>query len=128
MRALTDSKVLVADKLFATLDTTVRALQPETKPRVLVSDAVGTNNVCSKLWYRASLLPRHSIVLRAKEPRRAPTSSCVDPRICRKSLVRNLPSLLAANVVTVFTDIPQMSLDVSNAARWLNLFHRSPQG
>ena len=41
MRALTDSEVLVADKLFATLDTTVRALQPETKPRVLVSDTVG---------------------------------------------------------------------------------------
>jgi GTP-binding protein HflX len=41
MRALTRSKVLVADKLFATLDTTVRALQPETKPRVLVSDTVG---------------------------------------------------------------------------------------
>src|SRR5439155_16922190 len=33
--------VLVADKLFATLDTTVRALKPETKPRVLVSDTVG---------------------------------------------------------------------------------------
>ena len=29
MRALTGSEVLVADKLFATLDTTVRALQPE---------------------------------------------------------------------------------------------------
>jgi GTP-binding protein HflX len=42
MRALTDSEVLVADKLFATLDTTVRALQPETKPRVLVSDTVGS--------------------------------------------------------------------------------------
>ena len=41
MRALTGSGVLVADKLFATLDTTVRALQPETKPRVLVSDTVG---------------------------------------------------------------------------------------
>jgi GTPase len=41
MRALTRSKVLVVDKLFATLDTTVRALQPETKPRVLVSDTVG---------------------------------------------------------------------------------------
>jgi GTP-binding protein HflX len=41
MRALTGSDVLVADKLFATLDTTVRALQPETKPRVLVSDTVG---------------------------------------------------------------------------------------
>jgi GTP-binding protein HflX len=41
MRALTGSEVLVADKLFATLDTTVRALQPETSPRVLVSDTVG---------------------------------------------------------------------------------------
>src|ERR1700726_4956968 len=41
MRALTGSEVLVADKLFATLDTTVRALRPETRPRVLVSDTVG---------------------------------------------------------------------------------------
>jgi GTPase len=41
MQALTGSEVLVADKLFATLDTTVRALQPETQPGVLVSDTVG---------------------------------------------------------------------------------------
>lgn len=41
MRALTGSDVLVADKLFATLGTTVRALQPETRPRVLISDTVG---------------------------------------------------------------------------------------
>ena len=41
MRALTGSDVLVADKLFATLDTTVRALHPETKPRILISDTVG---------------------------------------------------------------------------------------
>jgi GTP-binding protein HflX len=41
MRALTGSEVLVEDKLFATLDTTVRTLQPETRPRVLVSDTVG---------------------------------------------------------------------------------------
>jgi GTPase len=41
MRALTGSGVLVADKLFATLDTTVRALHPESVPRVLVSDTVG---------------------------------------------------------------------------------------
>ena len=41
MRALTGSDVLVADKLFATLDTTVRTLQPESVPRVLVSDTVG---------------------------------------------------------------------------------------
>ena len=41
MRALTGSEVLVANKLFATLDTTVRTLQPESVPRVLVSDTVG---------------------------------------------------------------------------------------
>jgi len=41
MRALTGSEVLVEDKLFATLDTTVRAMHPEVKPRILVSDTVG---------------------------------------------------------------------------------------
>jgi GTP-binding protein HflX len=41
MRALTGSDVLVENKLFATLDTTVRALQPESMPRVLISDTVG---------------------------------------------------------------------------------------
>ena len=41
MRALTGSDVYVEDKLFATLDTTVRALHPEAKPRILVSDTVG---------------------------------------------------------------------------------------
>ncbi len=41
MRALTGSEVLVADKLFATLDTTVRLLYPETIPNILVSDTVG---------------------------------------------------------------------------------------
>jgi GTP-binding protein HflX len=41
MRALTASDVLVQDKLFATLGTTVRALQPEGAVRVLVSDTVG---------------------------------------------------------------------------------------
>ncbi|GAB2880291.1 GTPase HflX [Uliginosibacterium flavum] len=41
MRALTGSEVLVANKLFATLDTTVRTLYPEGVPRVLVSDTVG---------------------------------------------------------------------------------------
>jgi GTP-binding protein HflX len=44
MRALTASDVYVADKLFATLDTTVRSLQPETRPRILVSDTVGFIN------------------------------------------------------------------------------------
>src|SRR5437588_4416002 len=41
MRALTGTKPPVAAKLFATLTTTVRALHPETVPRVLDSDTVG---------------------------------------------------------------------------------------
>jgi GTP-binding protein HflX len=41
MRALTGDEVYVADQLFATLDTTVRALEPSTRPRILVSDTVG---------------------------------------------------------------------------------------
>ncbi|MEH6442505.1 MAG: GTPase HflX [Oceanospirillaceae bacterium] len=41
MRAITGSNVEGENKLFATLDTTVRALYPETQPRVLVSDTVG---------------------------------------------------------------------------------------
>ncbi len=41
MRAITGSDVAGENKLFATLDTTVRALQPITQPRILVSDTVG---------------------------------------------------------------------------------------
>ena len=41
MRAITGSDVEGENKLFATLDTTVRALFPITQPRILVSDTVG---------------------------------------------------------------------------------------
>jgi GTP-binding protein HflX len=41
MRAITGSDIAGENKLFATLDTTVRALHPITQPRILVSDTVG---------------------------------------------------------------------------------------
>jgi GTP-binding protein HflX len=41
MRRLTGSGVYVADKLFATLDTTVRLLDPPSDPPTLVGDTVG---------------------------------------------------------------------------------------
>lgn len=41
MRALTGDTMYVANQLFATLDTTVRILVPETRPRILISDTVG---------------------------------------------------------------------------------------
>ena len=44
------------------------------------------------------------MVLRAKEPKRSPISSCAGPKTRRKSLARNLPNFLAANAVIVFTD------------------------
>ncbi|WP_158542454.1 GTPase HflX [Lujinxingia litoralis] len=41
MRALTGSQVLVEDKLFATLGTTARRLEPQLQPEVVISDTVG---------------------------------------------------------------------------------------
>jgi GTP-binding protein HflX len=41
MRSLTSTDVYIADKLFATLDTTVRRLAPATDPPILVTDTVG---------------------------------------------------------------------------------------
>src|ERR1700730_2163939 len=45
------------------------------------------------------------MVIRASEPRRSANSSCVDPKISRKSLARNFPTLRAAEAVMVFIDI-----------------------
>lgn len=41
MRVLTGSSVMVQDALFATLETTVRKLHPETKPSIVATDTVG---------------------------------------------------------------------------------------
>jgi GTP-binding protein HflX len=41
MNALTNSGLLVEDRLFATLDSTTRLLEEETRPKVLLSDTVG---------------------------------------------------------------------------------------
>ena len=41
LNTLTESKVLAEDKLFATLDSTVRALNPDSHPPVVVIDTVG---------------------------------------------------------------------------------------
>ena len=41
MNALTDSGLLVEDRLFATLDSTTRLLEEDSRPKVLLSDTVG---------------------------------------------------------------------------------------
>jgi GTP-binding protein HflX len=44
MNALTNSGLLVEDRLFATLDSTTRLLEEDTRPKVLLSDTVGFIN------------------------------------------------------------------------------------
>jgi len=44
MNNLTDAEVMVEDKLFATLDSTVRIIDPKTRPPILLSDTVGFIN------------------------------------------------------------------------------------
>ena len=41
VRALTGAEVLIANRLFATLDTTIRRLSPAASPDILVTDTVG---------------------------------------------------------------------------------------
>ncbi len=41
MNALTHSEVYVDDRVFATLDSTVRVIDPKTRPAILLSDTVG---------------------------------------------------------------------------------------
>ena len=41
MNALTSSELLIEDKLFATLDSTTRLLEEESRPKILLSDTVG---------------------------------------------------------------------------------------
>src|ERR1700681_291351 len=53
----------------------------------------------------------HSMVARAAEPRRSASSSCAEPKMRRKSLVRKLPSLVAAIAVIAFIYVLRMIVD-----------------
>ncbi len=41
MNALTNANLLAKDELFATLDTSIRTIDPSTRPKILLSDTVG---------------------------------------------------------------------------------------
>ena len=68
----------------------------------------------------------HSMVIRASEPRRSACSSCLGPKTSRKSLVRNLPSLRAADAVIDLSAYPQapLTLDVVQSLREKSLLKR----
>ena len=69
MRALTGSDVLVEDKLFATLDTTVRALQPEAR-------AARPRLRHGRLHQEAAARPRRELPLDARRGARRATCWC----------------------------------------------------
>ena len=83
MRALTGSEVLVADQLFATLDTTVRALQPGDPARACWSRTrSGSSRSCPTTWWRPSA--RRST--RRSRPRCCSTSSTPRDPTCEAQL------------------------------------------
>ncbi len=105
MRALSGSEVLVADKLFATLGTTVRAI-PDTMPRILVSDTVGfikklpTSLVAS---FRSTLDEAHeaSLLLFVVDASDAAFASqlAVTKDVLKEIGADDIPSLLVLNKI-----------------------------
>lgn len=105
MRALSGSEVLVADKLFATLGTTVRAV-PDTHPRILVSDTVGfIKNLPHSLVasFRSTLDEAHEaslllFVVDASDPA-FPSQLEVTKTVLKEIEADDIPSLLILNKI-----------------------------
>ena len=68
MHALTGSHVFVAEKLFATPDTTVGALWPESRPRILVSDTDAGRKAGRSQARRSWLTPVSTITSTTRRP------------------------------------------------------------
>jgi GTP-binding protein HflX len=105
MRALSGSEVLVADKLFATLGTTVRAV-PGTHPKILVSDTVGfIKNLPHSLVasFRSTLDEAHEaslllFVVDASDPAFA-SQLAVTKEVLKEIGADDIPSLLILNKI-----------------------------
>jgi GTP-binding protein HflX len=117
MRALTGSEVLVEDKLFATLDTTVRSLKPESHPRILVSDTVG---FIKKLPHDLMASFRSTLdealnaslllyVVDASDPTFRSQLEVVD-EVLREVGVKGIPSLLVLNKSDLIDEATQKLL------------------
>ncbi len=105
MRALSGSEVLVADKLFATLGTTVRTI-PNTTPKILVSDTVGfIKNLPHSLVasFRSTLDEAHEaslllFVVDASDPA-FPSQLAVTKEVLKEIQADDIPSLLILNKI-----------------------------
>jgi len=116
MRALSGSEVLVADKLFATLGTTVRAI-PGTHPRILVSDTVGfIKNLPHSLVasFRSTLDEAHEaslllFVVDASDPAFA-SQLAVTKEVLKEIGADDIPSLLILNKIDRVDDFTRARL------------------
>ena len=116
MRALSGSEVLVADKLFATLGTTVRAI-PDTMPRVLVSDTVGfIKNLPHSLVasFRSTLDEAHEaslllFVVDASDPA-FPSQLDVTKKVLAEIGADDIPSLLILNKIDRVDEVSRARL------------------
>ena len=110
MRALSGSDVLVADKLFATLGTTVRTV-PDTTPKVLVSDTVGfIKDLPHSLVasFKSTLDEAHEaslllFVVDAADPA-FPAQLAVTKTVLKEIEADDIPSLLILNKIDRVSD------------------------
>ncbi len=127
MRALTGSDVLVADKLFATLDTTVRMLVPPTHPRVLVSDTVG---FIDKLPHDLVASFKSTLDEALEASLLAQVVDCSDPAWERELQVtlEVLTEIGAGELprLTIFNKIDRVGDEAAQAARTAELLARFP--
>jgi GTP-binding protein HflX len=119
MRALTGSDVLVEDKLFATLGTTVRALSPPTSPPVLVVDTVGFIHRLPHgliASFRATLAEAnsawlHLVVADASDSSLALQLSVTD-RVLDEIGTNDIPRVVVLNKADLLTDDARAALEL----------------
>jgi len=125
MRALTGSDVYVENKLFATLDTTVRALTPEVEPRILISDTVGfikklPHDLVASFKSTLDEASEASLLLHvvdASDPS-WPAQLAVTREVLSEIGANTLPSQLVMNKVDCLTEAALVNLRSEHPEAW----------
>src|SRR6187431_1573864 len=125
MRALTGSDVYVENKLFATLDTTVRALAPEVEPRILISDTVGfikklPHDLVASFKSTLDEASEASLLLHvvdASDPS-WPAQLTVTREVLSEIGAQTVPSQLLMNKVDCLTDEALLALRTAQPEAW----------
>ena len=109
MNALTNSELLVEDRLFATLDSTTRLLGDDTRPKVLLSDTVGfisnlPHEVVAAFRSTLSTVRDADLLLQIVD-----ASDNVDEHLQTSAYVMEDLAALCIPILTVFNKIDRIS-------------------